>query len=380
MSDALTFGVGAPFSLSIPSLLVNKAGDVGNSGTTVQIKVANGVSFSLKTVSIQPSISSLLKEKCLKAQLVVYFWSDENPQKLPLCTFDLGEESILHRTVTGLGIEMAGERSVYLQAFLYGEAAQLQRETIPDLVCLFGSIEPSPWAADDIDFDGEAVVVTISKALEDHFDKSSHTKRRRKQSIDTPNDAEKNQKNVKSIIPQDGVITDKKELSETDEQDADRSSKKARKELALHKQKELQEVLAKENGFDTKSSDEKKKKKVEPKVKPLSTRRLTDGVVVQDIIIGAGTQAKKGRSVSINYVGTFPDSGDVFDKNQSRSNPLQFRLGTGQVIRGLDIGMDGMRAGGERIITIPPKMGYGQKKSGKIPGNSTLEFAVKFIQ
>jgi hypothetical protein len=275
MSDALTFGVGAPFSLSIPSLLVNKAGDVGNSGTTVQIKVANGVSFSLKTVSIQPSISSLLKEKCLKAQLVVYFWSDENPQKLPLCTFDLGEESILHRTVTGLGIEMAGERSVYLQAFLYGEAAQLQRETIPDLVCLFGSIEPSPWAADDIDFDGEAVVVTISKALEDHFDKSSHTKRRRKQSIDTPNDAEKNQKNVKSIIPQDGVITDKKELSETDEQDADRSSKKARKELALHKQKELQEVLAKENGFDTKSSDEKKKKKVEPKVKPLSTRRLT---------------------------------------------------------------------------------------------------------
>ena len=89
-----------------------------------------------------------------------------------------------------------------------------------------------------------------------------------------------------------------------------------------------------------------------------------------------------GKMISINYEGTFPDVKDtpVFDKNQSRSNPLSFRHGCGSVIKGLDVGLKGMRVGGEREIKIPAEMGYGKKKNGKIPANSVLLFYVKLVK
>jgi FKBP-type peptidyl-prolyl cis-trans isomerase len=112
----------------------------------------------------------------------------------------------------------------------------------------------------------------------------------------------------------------------------------------------------------------------------ISQRRLHGGVLVKDIIIGSGSTVKPGRKVSILYVGSLASNGKVFDKNQNHSKPLQFRLGTGQVIRGLDIGLEGMKVGGERNITIPPELGYGNKAMGdKIPKNSTLVFQVRLI-
>jgi FKBP-type peptidyl-prolyl cis-trans isomerase len=156
-----------------------------------------------------------------------------------------------------------------------------------------------------------------------------------------------------------------------------RLTKKQRKKLAKQKEIELQSVIAKEN----KQLDEKEvtKKPIEKKASLTRKRTIEGGIIIQDIIHGTGPMVRSGRKVAINYTGTFHDSGKVFDKNTSKSSPLSFRVGTGEVIKGLDRGLAGMKVGGERLLTIPPDLAYGKKGNGNIPGNSTLCFSIKLL-
>lgn len=101
------------------------------------------------------------------------------------------------------------------------------------------------------------------------------------------------------------------------------------------------------------------------------------GVTLDDRKIGTGPAAKKGSRVEMRYIGKLKD-GKVFDSNKS-GKPFSFKLGTGEVIQGWDIGIAGMSAGGERRLTIPAHLGYGKQKSGPIPANSELTFDVKCI-
>mmetsp|Transcript_23177 Transcript_23177/g.50390 ORF Transcript_23177/g.50390 Transcript_23177/m.50390 type:complete len:269 (+) Transcript_23177:1-807(+) len=165
-------------------------------------------------------------------------------------------------------------------------------------------------------------------------------------------------------------------------------SKKQRKKLAKQKAKELADAVAKEQGYDKKRQQEKddaaatnkvEKKRSAPSKSMTRERRIEGGVIVRDIVIGTGTSVRPGRKVSINYEGTLQSDGSVFDKNKSKANPFSFRPGTGEVIKGLDKGMEGMKIGGERIITIPPAMAYGRKGTAGIPKNSTLIFAIKLL-
>ena len=164
-------------------------------------------------------------------------------------------------------------------------------------------------------------------------------------------------------------------------------TKKERKRLAKQKAMELQQVLLqnqeKKEGTnnDTQKTKNNKKNKKETIVSSITQqRRLEGGLLVRDIIIGSGSVAKSGKKVSIHYEGKLTDTDKVFDRNQSRTNPLSFRVGTGQVIKGLERGMEGMRVGGERVLTIPATLGYGAKGSGNvIPKNASLTFTVKLI-
>lgn len=89
-----------------------------------------------------------------------------------------------------------------------------------------------------------------------------------------------------------------------------------------------------------------------------------------------GKLAKSGKKVSVRYVGRLK-SGKVFDKTDKK--PFQFRLGVGEVIKGWDVGVEGMRVGDKRKLVIPPQMGYGSQRTGPIPPNSTLEFDVELV-
>lgn len=110
-----------------------------------------------------------------------------------------------------------------------------------------------------------------------------------------------------------------------------------------------------------------------------------DQVQGQDVTVGTGAEATPNSVVSVLYVGKLSD-GTVFDSSEAHGNqPLVFTLGVDQLIPGFQIGVNGMKVGGERLLSIPASLGYGAQDvkdaSGKvvIPANSTLIFDVKLV-
>jgi FKBP-type peptidyl-prolyl cis-trans isomerase len=104
-----------------------------------------------------------------------------------------------------------------------------------------------------------------------------------------------------------------------------------------------------------------------------------NGLQVTDEVVGTGDEAVAGKTVSVNYVGTLMD-GKKFDSSYDRNQPFEFQLGAGQVIKGWDQGVAGMKVGGKRKLVIPPELGYGSQGAGdSIPPNSTLVFEVELL-
>ncbi|HWM73154.1 MAG TPA: FKBP-type peptidyl-prolyl cis-trans isomerase [Nocardioides sp.] len=103
-------------------------------------------------------------------------------------------------------------------------------------------------------------------------------------------------------------------------------------------------------------------------------------LVVADLTEGDGTVASSGNTVSVHYVGVAHSTGEEFDASYNRGEPLQFRLGIGQVIAGWDQGVQGMKVGGRRQLVIPPHLGYGDRGAGGVikPGE-TLIFVVDLL-
>jgi peptidylprolyl isomerase len=103
-------------------------------------------------------------------------------------------------------------------------------------------------------------------------------------------------------------------------------------------------------------------------------------LVIDDETIGDGDEATAGRNVTVHYVGVSWSTGEQFDASWDRMEPFQFGLGRRQVIQGWDDGVQGMKVGGRRRLTIPPHMGYGAAGAGGvIAPNETLVFVVDLI-
>ena len=114
------------------------------------------------------------------------------------------------------------------------------------------------------------------------------------------------------------------------------------------------------------------------------------GLVVQDEVVGTGAQAQNGDVLVVAYTGKF-QNGTVFDTSVGKAaipitpcpagttTGLCMTLGAHQVIQGWEQGLQGMKVGGKRLITVPPELGYGPQDYGPIPGNSTLIFEVELL-
>ena len=107
------------------------------------------------------------------------------------------------------------------------------------------------------------------------------------------------------------------------------------------------------------------------------------GLQYEDTTVGEGAVAKAGQHVSVHYTGWLYNDGvkgAKFDSSKDRNDPFGFGLGGGQVIKGWDEGVQGMKVGGARTLVIPPQLGYGARGAGGvIPPNATLMFEVELL-
>ena len=106
----------------------------------------------------------------------------------------------------------------------------------------------------------------------------------------------------------------------------------------------------------------------------------SSGLKYEDLAVGEGEQAKAGQTVTVHYTGWLVD-GKKFDSSKDREQPFSFTLGRGQVIKGWDEGVQGMKVGSKRKLTIPAALGYGSRgAAGVIPPNATLIFEVELLK
>lgn len=106
--------------------------------------------------------------------------------------------------------------------------------------------------------------------------------------------------------------------------------------------------------------------------------KMENGLQIEDLKVGTGPEAKTGYAVAVNYLGTL-ENGTKFDSSYDRNEPFQFVLGAGQVIKGWDIGVAGMKVGGKRKLIISSNLAYGERGIGPIPPNSILVFEVELL-
>ncbi|NHZ91642.1 FKBP-type peptidyl-prolyl cis-trans isomerase [Massilia sp. CCM 8733] len=117
----------------------------------------------------------------------------------------------------------------------------------------------------------------------------------------------------------------------------------------------------------------------------MSTITTESGLQYEDTTVGEGAEAQAGQHVTVHYTGWLRNddgtTGAKFDSSKDRNDPFQFPLGAGRVIKGWDEGVQGMKVGGARRLTIPASLGYGSRGAGgAIPPNATLIFDVELLK
>ncbi|XP_022922634.1 peptidyl-prolyl cis-trans isomerase FKBP53-like isoform X1 [Cucurbita moschata] len=171
------------------------------------------------------------------------------------------------------------------------------------------------------------------------------------------------------------------DVADGENQKEDKQKEKKKKKEKKSKETEIgstSDELTKTAGGQSKSALSSKEKEKESKSSRVRT--FANGLVIEEVAMGKpdGKRASPGNQVSVHYIGKLKN-GKIFDSNVGRA-PFKFRLGLGQVIKGWDVGVNGMRIGDKRRLTIPPSMGYGAAGAGgKIPPNSWLTFDVELV-
>ncbi|MBY0471349.1 FKBP-type peptidyl-prolyl cis-trans isomerase [bacterium] len=145
--------------------------------------------------------------------------------------------------------------------------------------------------------------------------------------------------------------------------------------LAVH----AEEAAQTETKTEKKDADTTTKAKKAVKKASKGAKTMADGLKIEDLKVGTGTEAVSGKTVKVHYTGWLTN-GTKFDSSLDRNEAFEFPLGAGRVIQGWDKGVAGMKVGGKRKLTIPPELAYGSRGAGPvIKPNSTLVFEVELL-
>uniref|UniRef100_A0A182PZF5 FK506-binding protein n=1 Tax=Anopheles farauti TaxID=69004 RepID=A0A182PZF5_9DIPT len=181
---------------------------------------------------------------------------------------------------------------------------------------------------------------------------------------------------------EDDDVDEDDDDEEDDEDDEDDDEDEDDEEEEVQQPKAKQAKLSNDgkgavNGNAKAAKEAPKQQQQQPEQKKTGPRTLQDGLVVEDQKVGTGPEAKPGKRVVVYYEGRLKSNNKVFDST-NKGPGLKFTLGRGEVIKGWDLGVAGMKVGGKRRLVIPHKLAYGQKGSPPvIPPNSTLVFEVE---
>lgn len=158
-----------------------------------------------------------------------------------------------------------------------------------------------------------------------------------------------------------------------DEDDSDDSED----EQPKAKVAKVEKKASKQNGVENGKASPKEQKKEGGQQQEAKTRTLQGGLVVEDLKVGSGQEAKPGKKIAVYYEGRLKKNNKVFDST-NKGPGFKFALGRGEVIKGWDLGVSGMKVGGKRRLTVPHQLAYGTRGSPPvIPPNSTLVFDVE---
>ncbi|KAJ0263301.1 Peptidyl-prolyl cis-trans isomerase FKBP53 [Hirschfeldia incana] len=209
--------------------------------------------------------------------------------------------------------------------------------------------------------------------------------------MDLDDEEQGSNKKRKAKAPEQESVNKNKKKKNQKEKKKEEGDEKVETEDVLKKEETSQNgavnnAMSESSKAPVQSAEKKNKKKkksneeAKEENKAISSRTYPNGLVVEEIKMGKpdGKKATPGKQVIVSYTGKLQKNGEVFDSNKSG---FRFRLGVGQVIKGWDVGVNGMRVGDKRKLTIPPSMGYGANGAGDdIPPNAWLTFDVELLE
>ncbi|RAL51377.1 hypothetical protein DM860_010879 [Cuscuta australis] len=209
------------------------------------------------------------------------------------------------------------------------------------------------------------------------FESAKQTKKNKKENVPV-----REETGLESMTPSNNADVNSKEQSPSAEM---RNNGKTTNESEMEKKKNKKKKKKKQDTGVLSDGQQSGGKEIHSSVaeeeKPTPLRTYPNGLIIEELSMGKpdGKRAISGKKVKVHYIGKLQKNGKIFDSNVGKA-PFQFRLGIGQVIKGWDVGVIGMRVGDKRRLTIPPAMGYGQKGAGpSIPPNSWLVFEVELV-
>lgn len=280
-----------------------------------------------------------------------------------------------------IAFKVTGERpaTVYLTGYYMEEQqpSEDEHEECDDEECdseMEGFIDDEAIEDEEDEDEEDEAEFTDELSEEDFSDDDEEDEDEDEEEFDSEEEKELRIKQIESESEQEEKPAQKK-----------RAAKEEETQAAAKKNKTVEKPIQ-PTPEDSKTQSPKKQQQEKAAAPPtpptnngqLVKKTLPNGLQIEDISLGEGPKAKKGRKVGITYKGTLAN-GKVFDESKG-NDILRFTLGKGEVVKGMDLGVEGMALGGVRRLTIPASLGYGNKSAGKIPANSTLIFEVKLAQ